>query len=65
MMKVMARPSKPDKDYVQVNWRLDGIDRVILDKINQYAKEHRLSRNSAITIAVERMIKDWEARKSN
>lgn len=64
-MKTMARPSRPDKEYVQVGWRLDGVDRVLLDKINQYAKEHRLSRNSAITIAVERLIKEWESRKSN
>lgn len=64
-MKAMARPKRPDKEYVQVGWRLDGDDRVLLDKINQYAKEHRLSRNSAITIAVERMIREWDKTKIN
>jgi len=65
MIKCMARPKKPDKDYVQAGWRIDAADKPLLDELIQYAKAHRLSRNAAITVAVEKLIKEWKRQSSN
>lgn len=64
-MKCMARPKRPDKEYLQLGWRLDGIDKPLLKDLEDFMREHRISRNSAITLAVEKMIKEWKNTKPN
>ena len=60
----MARPKKFEKDAIQTGWRLEGKDAPLLEALGEYARAHRLSRNSAITIAVERLLAEWEKEKS-
>lgn len=60
----MARPKKFHDDAMQLGWRLDGKDAHILSGLQAYADAHRLSRNSAITIAVEHLLAHWEQQKS-
>jgi hypothetical protein len=60
----MARPKKYENDAIQTGWRLEGKDAPLLDQLGEYARAHRLSRNSAITIAVEQLLLRWEADKA-
>lgn len=53
-MTTMARPKKdPESKFIAVGFRLDEGDRLILDALEKYAFDRRLSRNSAVTILVE------------
>lgn len=61
----MARPKKFHEDAIQLGWRLDGKDAHILAGLQAYADAHRLSRNSAITIAVEHLLAHWEQQKTD
>jgi len=60
----MARPKKFTEGAIQLGWRLDGKDEPLLKGLQAYADAHRLSRNSALTIAVERLLAEWEAEKT-
>ena len=60
----MARPKKFHVGAIQLGWRLDGKDEPLLKGLQAYADAHRLSRNSALTIAVERLLAEWEKEKS-
>lgn len=60
----MARPKKFTEGAIQLGWRLDGKDEPLLKGLQAYADAHRLSRNSALTIAVERLLTQWEKEKS-
>jgi len=60
----MARPKKFTEGAIQLGWRLDGKDEPLLKGLQAYADAHRLSRNSALTIAVERLLAQWEKEKS-
>lgn len=64
-MTTMARPKKQDKEFTQAGWRVESTQKPLLDDLEEYARIHHLSRNSAITIAVERLIKEWKNSKSN
>lgn len=57
----MARPKKYENDSVQTGWRLEGKDAPLISLLTEYAKAHRLSRNSAITVAVEQLLFRWQA----
>lgn len=60
----MARPKKYENDAIQTGWRLEGKDAPLLELLGEYARAHRLSRNSAITIAVEQLLARWETDKA-
>ena len=60
MIASMGRPKRKHGPATQIGWRLDSRDKDILKHLDEYSFAHRLSRNSAITIAVERMIKEWQ-----
>lgn len=59
------KESKGRKDLFQTGWRLNKNDQRLLDGLDEYARAHRLSRNSAITVSVEKMIKDWQKERIN
>jgi|688.fasta_scaffold309687_2 hypothetical protein len=63
-LSTMARPKKFTEGAIQLGWRLDGKDEPLLKGLQAYADAHRLSRNSALTIAVERLLAQWEKEKS-
>lgn len=62
MSFTMARPKKETKaDFAQFGWRLEAKDISLLEELREFAELHRLSRNSALTIAVEKLLDAWKA----
>lgn len=50
----MARPKRhPESKSIPVGFRLDESDRAILEALEKFATDRRLSRNAAVTILVE------------
>lgn len=63
MIASMGRPKRKHGPAIQIGWRLDERDKDLLEVLDEFSFEHRLSRNSAITIAVERMLQEWQNSK--
>jgi len=59
-MSTMARPKKPNHESIQVGWRIDGKDKHLLDLLDDFASQHRYSRNTVVTIAVEKFLTEWK-----